>query len=124
MARRGRRDADELLAAELASGKTVRDAAAAVEIGERTAFRRLEDPEFRRRVTELRAGLVRDAAGKLAANMGQAADKLAELIGNADPDVALKAAVKVIELSMKAVQLTELEGRLADLEERLGEREP
>ena len=124
MARRGRRDADELLAAELASGKTVRDAAAAVKIGERTAFRRLEDPEFRRRVTELRAGLVRDAAGKLAANMGQAADKLAELIGNADPDVALKAAVKVIELSMKAVQLTELEGRLADLEERLGEREP
>jgi hypothetical protein len=50
MAHRGRRNADEALALALASGQTLRDAAAAAAISERTAARRWADPGFRRRV--------------------------------------------------------------------------
>ena len=46
---------DDALALELAAGQTLRDAAAAVGIGERTASRRWSDPDFRKRVDGLMA---------------------------------------------------------------------
>jgi hypothetical protein len=49
----------------LAAGQTVRDVAAAAGVGERTATRRWADPDFRRRVAELRADMVSRATGKM-----------------------------------------------------------
>ena len=54
MAENGRRKGDDALLLALASGQTVRAAG----IGERTATRRVADPDFRRRVGELRAEMV------------------------------------------------------------------
>ena len=48
---------DERLAAELAAGRTIKDAATAASVSERTAHRRVADPAFQDRVTEHRAGV-------------------------------------------------------------------
>src|SRR5690349_4617372 len=76
VAHRGRASADERLAAELAAGKTVRGAADAAGVSERTAFRRLADDRFTSRVADLRGQMVARAAGHLADGMAEAADAL------------------------------------------------
>jgi hypothetical protein len=119
VAHAGRGSADDRLAAELAAGKTVRDAAAAVGIAERTAHRRLTDAAFKARVAELRGRMIDAAAGRLADGMTSAADVLRELLTNPDPNVRHKSAAKLIELSLKTRDVTELEGRLAALEQQL-----
>jgi hypothetical protein len=80
MADFGRRKRDDALAVALAAGQTLREAAVAVGIGERTATRRWADPEFRRLVAELRGAAVERATGKLAEGMTEAADVLRELL--------------------------------------------
>jgi hypothetical protein len=65
MAGNGRRKGDDALVLALASGQTVRDAACAAGVGERTATRRWADPDFRRRVARRRAELAARAAGRL-----------------------------------------------------------
>ncbi len=64
MAGRGRHSADDRLAAGLARGLTIRDAAAAAKVSERTAHRRNKDPRFRERVSELRREMLSAAAGR------------------------------------------------------------
>jgi hypothetical protein len=60
--------ARDKIALDLASGKTVREAAADHNIGERTLHRWLaEDEAFRRQVEQLRAELFSSARGVLAA---------------------------------------------------------
>src|SRR5262245_9420848 len=69
MAENGRRKGDGALVLALAGGLTVRDAAHAAGVGERTATRRLADPDFRRRVSHVRAEMVERALGKMAEGM-------------------------------------------------------
>src|SRR4051794_2343058 len=64
MADNGRQKGDEALA--LASGQTLRAAAASAHVSERTAARRWADATFRRRVSELRAEMVSRALGRMA----------------------------------------------------------
>ncbi|MGC4051924.1 MAG: hypothetical protein QM757_21490 [Paludibaculum sp.] len=116
MAARGRISADDALAAALAAGQTVIAAASTAGVSERTAFRRLDDPAFRARVAELRAGMVSTAAGRLADGMGQAADVLRALLAHKDPHVRHRAAAKLLEVGLKVVELAELEQRVAELE--------
>jgi hypothetical protein len=65
----GRRPAggDDALILELASSSTVRVAAERAGVGERTVYRRLDDPAFRRRVSEARGELFSAAMCRLAA---------------------------------------------------------
>lgn len=123
MAHGGRSGADELLAAELAAGKTVREAATAAGVSERTAHRRLESATFRARVAELHSALVRTAAGRLVAGMSEAADVLRAGLTHDDPHVRHKSATKLIELGVKVTELAELERRIAELEQRIPDRE-
>ncbi len=121
MAHAGRRNADESLAAELAAGKTVRDAATAAGVAERTAFRRLEDPAFKARVAELRSEMVRTAAGRLVDGMTEAATVLRAGLTDVDANVRHKSAVKLIELGVKLTELAELQRRVEDLERHIEE---
>lgn len=114
----GRRNADEALALAVASGRTLRDAAVAAGIGERTATRRLADPAFRRRVTELRGDMVDRALGKLADGMAEAADCLRRLLSASSETARLGAARALLELGAKLRESVELEQRLQALEER------
>jgi hypothetical protein len=119
MAGSGRRNADEALALALASGQTLRDAAAATGIGERTATRRWADTAFRRRVAELRGEMVGQAAGKMAGAMTAAVDTLRQLLdAGTPPAVRLGAARTMLELAVKLRESVELEARIAALEQR------
>ena len=87
MAHRGRQNADETLAVALAAGQTVRDAARTAGVAERTAHRRWADPEFRRRVDELRGQMVDRAIGRLAQlAAGKALDVMEACLDRRDPE--------------------------------------
>lgn len=119
MAGRGRHSADDALAAELAAGKTVRDAATAAGVAERTAFRRLTDTKFKARVSELRGGMIATAAGRLADGMASAADVLLALLADSDPSVRHRAAVKVLELGIQVRLASDVADEMAELRELL-----
>jgi hypothetical protein len=120
VAHRGRKNADDALALALASGGTLRGAAEAADVAERTAARRWADPVFRRRVSDLRGELVGRALGKLADGMSDAAATLRELLAAESASVRLGAARALLELGVKLRESVELEQRLQALEERLG----
>jgi HEAT repeat protein len=119
MAAGGRKNADAVLALALASGQTVDAAADRAGIGERTAYRRLTDPKFRVRVSELRAEMVERALGKLAEGMAEAVDTLRRLLGAERESVRLAAARAILEMGIKlqeATKLEELDARMHALE--------
>ena len=96
-----RRDIDDLLALELARGRTIQAVAQAVGCGERTARRRWADLGFKAKVAALRAELIDRTSGVLAENLNLATNTLRELLTDADSRVRLTAAVKLLELAVK-----------------------
>jgi hypothetical protein len=123
VAHRGRRNADDALAAAVAAGQTLRDAAAAAGVGERTATRRWADPTFRSRVARLRGDMVARSLGRLADSMAEAADVLRQLLAAKGESVRLGAARSLLELGVKLRESVELEERLCALEERAAQQE-
>lgn len=118
MAHSGRQRADEVLAAAVAAGHTLRDAAKLAGVGERTASRRWAEPGFQRKIVALRAAMVERALGRLSDGMTQAADKLRELLDARSEAVRLGAARSLLELGVKLREAVELEQRVAGLEAR------
>lgn len=106
----------DLAAVALAGGKTAKEAAVVAGVSERTVFHWLSDPSFKQRVSELRGEMVGAALGRLSDGLCAAADALNELVKQQDPDVKLKAAVKVIELALRVREQVEIESRLAAVE--------
>jgi hypothetical protein len=119
----GRRKADDTLAVSLAAGQTLREAAKAAGVSERTATNRWAEPGFKARVCTLRAEAVSRALGRLSETMTTAADTLAALLSDQDARVRLGAARAVIELGVRLREGVELEQRITELESRLRERE-
>jgi hypothetical protein len=119
----GRKDVDDRLLLCFASGASASAAAAQAGCSERTARRRLEDKAFRERVKALRGEMVANAAGRLAASMLLAADRLRELLQARSETVCLGAARSLIELGAKLRESAEIEQRLAQVEEALRQRE-
>ena len=109
---------DDLLAAAMASGKTIAQAAAEAHVSERTAKRRSTDPAFRAKVSALRGEVVSAALGRLADGMSDAASKLRDLLNAEAETVRLGAARSLIELGLKVREAVELEERVRVLEER------
>jgi hypothetical protein len=113
----GRKNADEALALALAAGQTLRVAAEAAGVSERTATRRWADLGFRRRVAELRGDMVARSLGRMADGMAEAADVLRALLAaGTPPAVRLGAARALLELGTKLRESVELEERLQALE--------
>lgn len=108
--------ADDLLAVALAAGREVAQAATDANVSERTAYRRLADADFRKRVNELRAAMVDRASGRLADSMADAATELRALLGSADERIRLAAAKGILETTIKVREATEVEARLLILE--------
>jgi AcrR family transcriptional regulator len=118
---RGRSNADAALLAALASGATVRDAAKSAGVAERTVYRRLDDPEFRRRVDSTRAEMVSQAVARLSAAATEAVDTLRDLLSS-DMDFArLGAARAILEIGIRLREHGELAERIATLEAQLSE---
>src|SRR5262245_18593497 len=110
---------DDRAAAMLAAGATVRAAADAVGVSERTIYRWLEGSEFRTRVREIRDGLISAASGRLIDGMSESAEKLRKLLEADSEAVQLAAAKAGIELPLRVVELTELQDKVNDLSTRL-----
>jgi hypothetical protein len=101
MAGPDRKNADDRLALELAAGKTVADAAAAAYVSERTAYRRLDDAEFRGRLTALRGEMIDRATGRLSDAATKAVDRLVALLDAESETVRLGAARSILEHVLK-----------------------
>ncbi len=120
MAGGNRKNADHVFLTTLAGGETIENAAKAAGISERTAYRRLKDPEFSQQLQDLRADMVSRATGMLTAAATQAVTTLQELQHeDTPPAVRLGAARAVLELGMKLRESSELAERIAALEAEL-----
>jgi cystathionine beta-lyase/cystathionine gamma-synthase len=107
------------LLAALVEGSTVAEAAKAANLSERTAYRRLAEPDFRRELAERRRQLVDAVSARLAAVGDSAIDTLLELQRGGDnipASVRLSAARCLLEHMGKLSELAET----ADLGDRLG----
>ena len=117
MPNEGKRGADGKLLLALACGATAEVAARQAGVSESTAYRRLENAEFSRRLKELRADMVQRTAGALTAASTESVRTLLELQKAATPPaVRLGAARAVLEIGMKVREAADLEERLAALE--------
>jgi hypothetical protein len=117
--RKKARKGDAALRLALAAGKTMRDAAAAAGISEKTATRRMADANFRRQVAALRNQMLDAGAGRLAEGVCEAADVLRELLHAKSESIRLGAARALLEMCSKLRESLELEERIVELEERL-----
>ena len=120
MAQKGRRSADDALLLALACGATVESAARSAGISQATAYRRLTEAAFRRRLQDLRADMVQRTAAALTAAASEAVRTLLALQKDDQPaPVRLGAAKAVLEIGTRLREAAELEARIAALEGQL-----
>ncbi len=122
MADKVRQQGEPSLSIALASGKSLRDAAALAGVNERTAARRLDDPVYRSAISSLRGQMTSEATGRIVVAMTEAADTLRELLAAKSEAVRLAAARAILELAGSLRAGTEVEERLLRLEASLGPR--
>jgi hypothetical protein len=119
MPRKPRKKAEDKLLLTMACGATVENAARQCQLSKRTVYRRIEEPDFRRRLQAMRTDMVQRTSGALTAAGSEAVRTLLELLKGAKAEaVRLGAARSVLEIGMKAREFAELEERLAALEEQ------
>lgn len=107
----------EPLAAAVASGATIRAAAAELGIPERSAYRTSSTEEFRIRVAALRMEATFAAVGILNTNAARAAAVMVELMGDEHtPRDRLAAAKTVLNALLPLAEHSELRSRLDALE--------
>jgi len=107
---------DDALILALARGLTVRAAAKMSGYSERQAHRKIDDPAFSRRVSEVRGAVMGRAIGILSAAGTEAARTLRKLLASETDQVRLAAARSILELGNKLREATELSERIEALE--------
>ena len=113
-----RKKGDDALLLALAGGVAVAEAARRAGVSERTAFRRLADPEFKRRLAQVRDKMLDDAVGQLAHNSGTAVETLTKLCTDGQSEsVRLMAARSLLELAPRLRASVELGARMTALEQ-------
>jgi hypothetical protein len=121
MAHSGRKSADDALAVAIACGSTVEAAAAKAGVSPKTAYKRMADPEFQRRLTQVRAEMVGRATAMLTAAAMEAVKTLLDLQGKTVAASArLGAAKAVLEIGNRLRLEGDLLARLEALEAGLG----
>lgn len=121
MARKSNKATEQALLAALAIGATVENAARKAGISERTAYRRLADPDFQARVDQVPRENMARTAGMLS---GAALGSVKTLVDLAQ-DVSVPASVRrgaardVLDMAVKYRETAEMEQRLTAIEDRL-----
>ena len=123
MKNEGRNRSDELLLTRLAAGATVEQAANAAGISTRTAYRRLADPAFTRRLAQARDELISSALGELVECASEAVATLRALLSASDERVRLGAAKSTLEQLLRLRETLTLSQRLAVLERTMQQRQ-
>jgi hypothetical protein len=108
--------------AALLAEPTIKAAAAAIGVGERTLHVWLENTAFTTAYRTARRASVQHAIGQLQQASAIAVSTLVDLMAFGSPHVRLGAASKVLDLAIKAVELEDLAARLAALEEAYGQK--
>ena len=121
MPRKSNRAAEQVLLTALAFGATVENAARKAGIGERTAYRRLADPDFRARLSQARQEAVVRTSGMLTGAAVGSVKTLVDLQQDASVPAAVRrgAARDVLEMAVKYRESAEMEQRVAAIEDRL-----
>jgi hypothetical protein len=117
-----RREAkDEIIIAALAAGRNYREAAERAGVDRRTVSRRMQLPEFARRVSEGRDehGVV--VSGGLASSTPRAVSTIVACLDDESPKVRLAAAKLLLEMDLKARRINEIERDLAEIRRLLAE---
>src|SRR5262245_41062145 len=120
--RTGRKEADGRLVAELASGKSIADVAAAVGVGQRTIYRRLQSPKFRSRLDAAKDALVSQAVTLAANNLSKASDTLVKLLDSKSEMVQLNAARALHDITHRQISIENLDRRVREMKRLLRER--
>jgi hypothetical protein len=115
-----KKKADDGLVLALACGASPEGAAQKSGLSLRTVYRRLAEPAFRQQVNQVRAEMVRRAAGLFTA-AGMAAIKTFTTLQESATSEAVRlgAARAIIELGCKLRETVEMTERMAALEARL-----
>lgn len=104
----------------VASGKNAIEAGEAIGVSARTVNRRMQDPRFRLRVSQIRGEMVSAAIGSLTTAMDVAVNTLVIMAKEARSEVArLGAARAILEFSISVRRETEIEIRMRSIEDRL-----
>jgi hypothetical protein len=101
----------------LASGRTVRAAARSAGVSERTVHQWQGLPGFKERVLDLRGRYMARAVGRLAYGATAAATVLHKLLRSENEGVRLRAAVAILDASVKVRTVVELEERILAIEQ-------
>ena len=109
---------DDRLVLAMAGGADVKGAAAEAGMSERTAHRRIRDPEFAKRVAAARDAIWQQAVGQLAGSATEAAETLRELLHSSSEMAKLRAAIAILEEGSRLREVVEIEARLTALEEQ------
>lgn len=110
---------DDLLVTALARGASVEEAAGTSRLSARTVYRRLQEKNFRARVSKMRNRICDQTVGQLSAASIQAATTLVELLDSGSDSIRLAAARTILEQSTKLRETCELVARVGELEEML-----
>lgn len=116
-----RRRGDEVLLAALAAGHSHPEAGKLAGLSERTVRRRLADPLFRAELDAMKREVVQRTAASLADASTEAVGTLRLLLASREEWVQLRAAVSLLDVTIRYRETLELSERLAALEERTRE---
>ncbi len=109
----------ERVALLLASGRTIKGAAKASEVGERTAHEWLEKPEYVAYIAELRGKILSRTLGIMVKATTKAARKLATLLDDDNPAIQLRAAMALLDGTTRLRDHTEIEARMLEIERQV-----
>lgn len=109
----------EALAAAVATGESVKSAAARLKLGLSNAHREARTEAFRAKVREFRDESIRRAADRLAALSLGSVGALQSLLKSQDENIKLRAAAEILRSLVAVSNHAELVERLAALERRL-----
>jgi hypothetical protein len=121
----GRKNADDAFLKALACGATVEVAAAKAGISVRTAYRRLADAQFQRRLAETKVEMVKRTAATFSAASMEAAKTFVELMGQPHaPAVRLGAARNIVQLGLQLREHTDILEELVELRRMIATPQP
>jgi hypothetical protein len=106
----------------IAAGSTIVEAAERAGISERTVRRRLDDPDYRMEISNLRSKLLDAAVGKLVAATTEAAATMRALLEADSEHVRLGAAKGILEFGLSLQEALETQTRITNLENLYVER--
>ena len=109
---------DEKIVLALIAEGSVRNAARAARVSERTITARMREPAFVALLTEVKAQALQSATTALSDTMGEAVQVLREVMSDTDNAAAvrLQAASEILRQALRFYTMADLEARIAALE--------